>query len=124
MRRADTTVALTWNTFDPESRSVAWTDPTQSGQQADDAALEGRGVWNKWGHAKEGEPSDDQLEVRDLFVKDQDIMKHDAGPRNDFEVRNQTALGLGRKSSGIVNMIGDKVVSTLDDAGDTRLGVR
>ena len=122
MQRAETRIGKTWNTYDPEQKSVVWTGSSGSAEQRQDDGLR-RGAWNMWGHAKLGEPVGEQRELRDLFFKDEEIMRHDAAPRNDFESRNQSALGLGRKSSGIVNEIGGKVVSYFDDAGDDRLGV-
>ena len=108
----------TWTTYDPTTKEVKWeTEASQSGA----AASESLGIWNNYGH---GEVNDASTSIRDtnsLFIPVSNILDAQTGPRNEFEKRNTNTLAIGRNNSRIVNMIGDRVVSTIDQKVDDRL---
>ena len=122
MLRPDVKLTKTGNTYDPQAKGLSWSGDADDPDEVGENQLR-PGIWNRWGHGEVSEGQSCEDEVRGLFCKDQDIMRDEATPRNGFEARNQNALGLGRRSSGITNMIGDNAVSIVEDTTDERLGL-
>ena len=130
MRRADVKLASTWNTFDPDLKQISKTgEPKAESEQEGEVNLK-PGPWNNWGHgdhAREDANATGSSEtaptVNHLFVDIQKIMQHDTAPRTAFEARNQQALGLSQKSNKIVNMIGNQLISSVEDKTDERLSL-
>lgn len=106
----------TWNTYDISTKRKNYSSSGYS-EGSHSAQAEPDGVWNNWGVKVEDGCLQD---VTNLFVKDNEVMSHDA-PRNAFEAANMSTLGRGSKSKTIVNMIGDRVIGTVNRSTEERL---
>ena len=115
MKSRDYSTASAWNTWDRTTGKKNYSNA----YHPEDVGPEPIGVWNQWGIKTT--PKDSTQGVDHLFVGTDEVMQQSELPRNAFEAANKSALGLGSRSSTIVNMIGNEAIGSVSRRQDDRL---